>query len=924
MVVLRTYPWYFVLYATLSTLFSIADFLNAKILNLALKELEHMTPDLSFFQRLLSAGKLVFALMMSDLLLTVLKVQNNYILKLLTERIRHGINGLIFDKVMRKSVQRDTTFTLGEITNLTQVDTSKISNMGTTMNRFIIAPMEIIIGVVWLYSLVGLALLPGLVVILLSIFGNVYISSLYKRYRTRFLSAKDARGKLITEVFTNIRFIKMTGLENYFLEKIHLVKEEELLWIKRQLMRAVFSITMNNAAPLLFSATVFGTYTYLYGIMDIPTIFTVMQVYNIFKRNFQGIPWMLVWIMDMTVSGQRLSFFLLSEEIDDSYIQKIPATEHNNGFAIEIKNGNFYWTDEDLKRLYQEEKDRIAEKGKKKKDKKKDKKEKKKAKKRALISEQGSSIIRSRPSVLSLKSLRSDLSEGGETSNSKRDSDQFKSAFDDSYQFEHFRKATEGTLTASLLTGGHDEIENLYRGINLNLSDINIKIPKGQCVALIGKVGCGKSSLLSCLSGELYYKIGSQIKICGKTSYVSQTAWITSKTIRENILFGLPYEKQRYEDSIKYACMEDDLKILDKGDLTQLGDKGINLSGGQKIRLSIARAMYSNRDIFLFDDPISALDIHVGKYVMQEGIIGYLKGKTRIVATHAIGYLKFFDYIYVLDEGHIIEHGTYEEIVETQVYQEIQESIKKEEEEKKKKEEEEGANKKQTATLQFDDPEPAKQIDNQEGENKDGTDQKEASLLSLEREKLKKEQTSAKVTDQSMVSVTKDLDDPKQKKLIEDIIMAEDRAKGAMSWSVVWKWLGLSGGTPRYTFLCLIQIIWCFTNAGIPWFLQWFSTNYSGLNLSGNREIQIFLSLYLSINLMQVVCDFLRAWNIFMGNVELSREVNFLMSFRLMHASISKYFDRVPLGRILNRFIKDIQTVDMMLAWSTSFLVWSA
>ena len=115
------------------------------------------------------------------------------------------------------------------------------------------------------------------------------------------------------------------------------------------------------------------------------------------------------------------------------------------------------------------------------------------------------------------------------------------------------------------------------------------------------------------------------------------------------------------------------------GEHTMLGDKGVNLSGGQKIRLSVARAVYADKDIYLLDDPISALDIHVAKYVMEECILGQLKDKTRVIATHAIGFLHYFDYIYILDDGKIVEEGNFEQIEKTQIYQSIIDHVQKEE-----------------------------------------------------------------------------------------------------------------------------------------------------------------------------------------------------------------------------------------------------
>ena len=109
--------------------------------------------------------------------------------------------------------------------------------------------------------------------------------------------------------------------------------------------------------------------------------------------------------------------------------------------------------------------------------------------------------------------------------------------------------------------------------------------------------------------------------------------------------------------------MDTDLKSLPQGVDTMLGYRGVNLSGGQKTRVAIARAIYSNKDVYLFDDPISALDVHVGKLVMEEGIIGYLAGKTVVIATHALAYLPYFDFILIMDEGRIVERGTYKEVI---------------------------------------------------------------------------------------------------------------------------------------------------------------------------------------------------------------------------------------------------------------------
>lgn len=278
---------------------------------------------------------------------------------------------------MRKSVQRDTTFSLGEITNITQDDSGKISNISSAVNRIFIAPLEILAGGFWLYYLVGgWPLFFGSIVMGLSLYVNLYMSKKWQKYQTKTMDSKDKRGKLISEVFSNIRYIKIAGLENYFLEKIVRAKDEELKWIWANFNRATYSITINNGVPLIFLATIFGTYIFIHGQLDVPTIFTVMQVFNIFTFNFRSIPYMLIYVLDIIIAGQRISFFLLSEEIDNSYITHVPKEIESHNYAVEIAQGNFYWEDKTLKRLYKEEKDRIAAK----KNQDKNKKDKSKAK----------------------------------------------------------------------------------------------------------------------------------------------------------------------------------------------------------------------------------------------------------------------------------------------------------------------------------------------------------------------------------------------------------------------------------------------------------------------------------------------------------------------------------------------------------------
>ncbi|KAG6831800.1 hypothetical protein H0H92_007477 [Tricholoma furcatifolium] len=196
------------------------------------------------------------------------------------------------------------------------------------------------------------------------------------------------------------------------------------------------------------------------------------------------------------------------------------------------------------------------------------------------------------------------------------------------------------------------------------VSNIDMVVPYGSLVAVVGRVGSGKSSLLQGLIGEMR-QVSGKFSFGGRVAYCPQSAWIQNASLRDNILFGQPFEEARYWRVIEDACLLPDLQLLPNADLTEIGEKGINLSGGQKQRVNIARALYYDADIVILDDPLSAVDAHVGKALFHNAIVESLrnKGKSVILVTHALHFLSYCDYIYTLDNGRIAEHGTYEQLV---------------------------------------------------------------------------------------------------------------------------------------------------------------------------------------------------------------------------------------------------------------------
>ena len=201
-------------------------------------------------------------------------------------------------------------------------------------------------------------------------------------------------------------------------------------------------------------------------------------------------------------------------------------------------------------------------------------------------------------------------------------------------------------------------------------SDITLNASNGDMLAVTGKVGSGKSSLLTAILGELPLCEGA-ISYHGRVAYVPQIPWVFSGTIRENILFGLPFNEEKFRHVIDICGLTKDLTDFSNGDLTEIGQRGATLSGGQKARVGLARAVYSDADIYLLDDPLSAVDTKVARRIFESCIVGHLSGRIRLLVTHQLQHLKDLDHIAVMENGSVIYQGGYTELTEQGVFSDI-------------------------------------------------------------------------------------------------------------------------------------------------------------------------------------------------------------------------------------------------------------
>ena len=874
-VIWMTFRWKLLLGVIVSVISSSVQYINSFIIYKAIQQVSATSstsegpipanPNETIrerFEKYQDVGYYLLVLVGSKIIMGMVDSAIWFQLSLLGYKIRNVLNLFVFKKVQKKSMERDNTFSMGEITNLTQVDTGKFTSLSSIGGKIVTIPLEVGIGAWLLYKIMGKAVLPAFGIMLVTLAINTYLGKRYKKFQLLTMDVKDRRGKLINETFNNIRYIKMTGLETLFLKRVTNLKAEELGFVRKNFNRMFVSNIVNSMGPFLFMTTIYSFHLYWTGKLALEDAFVSSIIFGIFSGSFRFLAFLVIYCLDIVISARRLSFFLLSEEIPKQILDSIQGTkraadtEGPKPVSVSIKNGNFYWVDKVTQKFYKEEKDRVS-----------DKKNQDKLKGIKNAAEPDATKSRSATGLSSFKE-------------SRKVSTMSKGSF------------LENSLKASILDGEDKDDPNNpveQKRYDLNLKNINLTLERGACVAVIGKVGSGKSSLLSALIGDLYSEDGASVVLDGTVAYVNQKPWISSKSIKENVVFGSEFEEGRLADALKYSCLDADLKSMEKGVDTMLGDRGINLSGGQKMRLSIARALYADKDIYLFDDPISALDIHVGKSVMEEAILGYLKGRTRIVTTHALSYLPCFDYIYILDEGEIIDQGTYSYMQTSETFQEIMKSIT-----------DAGSKPKGPETK------PAGGGPGKKG----GPGGKPAGGRPgpSKQELVPPEQPAL------LKNLSKE--EKAQSKLIQDIISSEDKSKGAVDHALIWKYIELSGGSWRMILLFIFMSIWMCFSFGTNYFLQYWTTEHDD-----PRDIKTFILMFVLLNLGVTVTDFLRMFTVMTGNLRLSKELNFLMTFRLMHASVNKFFDRVPIGRILNRFLRDSDTVDMMLAWGISFMV---
>lgn len=685
------------------------------------------------------------------------------------------------------------------------------------------APIQLIVVIIILIVQLGAVSLAGVGFLIIATPAQGLAMKKMLGLRRKAMIWTDKRAKLIQELLGGMRIIKFFAWEIPYLEKIRQIRHQELKKIRSLLIIRALTMAVATSLPVIATIIAFTAFAYTTSdSRDPATIFTSLTLFNMLRMPLMLLPVALATATDAKNAFDRLREVFLAERITRTY-----EIDMNAKNAVEVRNGTFLWESEPPKEVSS-------------------KKQKKEAAKKAS------------------KERKAAATPAGHKKESKMPWKRNGNiaAQDQSANREHDNEALTGDVTdvAVAVAPAGEETPASQPGSGTvtpkepQIKNISFSIPRGQLCAIVGPVGSGKSSLLSAMIGEMKALSGT-VTFGGRVGYCPQQAWIQNATVKANILFGQPYNEGRYQKAIFDSCLTSDLDMLPNGDMTEIGEKGITLSGGQKQRVNIARSLYFNADVTLFDDPLSAVDSHVGQHLFTHALQGALAGKTRVLVTHALHFLPQVDHIITVSEGRIVEQGTYTELIARH-----------------------GAFAELVA-----------EFGNNEEETKQTQEAKEKAI------------TDGKPDSKQQPSKQKESGPKKAHKLMQE----EERATGAVGFKVYKQYL--SAARPYMGFLVLLSLVLMQAATVInSYVLVWWQENNFGF--STGAYLGMYAGTGVSVALFTFSMGLVAA---FMGfNVSGSLHRNAIT--RVLHAPMS-LFDTTPLGRIMNRFSKDMDTIDNTL-----------
>ena len=708
----------------------------------------------------------------------------------------------IYNKVLTASpssyCQRSTH---GEIVNHIQVDSEKINYVIETTPGIFLYPIVIIAYCYLLFDFFGIAFLFGLIPMVLCLIVNGIVFKKYIKIEEDMLKAKDNRMKVTTETFDNLKLLKMYNWERTFQQKIDIEREKEIAIAKRGINMTVLNISIFWFYPVAVAIVTIGMYQYLHDTFSIATMLIGLAIFARLQDPIRELPTAITFLIDAKISLSRIEKFIRQPNRNEMQVMKGEYDE-NGEYAIKMEDVSFTW-------------------GMKQKNKKDDDEDE-------------------------------DDDDDEEVSKDKSDS---KS-----------NKLVNAVEEISLIPNENKDNDNDNNNNKPNyenvLKNISLIIKPKELVGIIGEIGSGKSSLLeACLNSLIITNQNESntkcIYINGKIGYVPQIPWIQNTTIKNNILLFKDYDKQKYETVLKLSQLEYDLNNFEGGDNTEIGEKGLNLSGGQKMRVAIARALYSEPNIYLFDDPISALDTNIGQKIMEDCIVNYLHNTTRIVVTHALHFLDKMDRIIYINAGQIKWEGTYDELVKQDFFTALQRLSKK------------------------------------------GSENGSENIINSDKDgkNSKSNENESNYSEKALVKINAD----------------EDEEIGEVNIKVYKEYFRLMGGNIFGISIVLIMLLWQVNKGGSDLWLAYWSSKSENNNTNDNDNNKwLFFIIYSLLGTASVVFIFFRIFLLGHGTLRMGRTLHLNMINSLIEAPINLYHEITPRGQLHNRLTKDLESVQFL------------
>lgn len=679
--------------------------------------------------------------------------------------VRSGLTAMVYRKGLKLSSVARQSHTSGEIVNYMAVDVQRVGDYSWYLHDIWMLPLQIILALAILYKSVGIAFIATLIATIISIVATVPLARIQEEYQDKLMGAKDDRMRKTSECLRNMRILKLQAWEDRYRMKLEEMRNVEYTWLKRALYSQAFITFIFWSSPIFVAAVTFATCILLGGQLTAGGVLSALATFRILQEPLRNFPDLVSMMAQTKVSLDRISGFLLEEELQDDATVVLPRGLSST--TVEIKDGDFGW----------------------------------------------------------------------------------------------------------------DPCSP-----RLTLSGIRLKVEKGMRVAVCGMVGSGKSSFLSCILGEIP-KISGEVRVCGSSAYVSQSAWIQSGNIEENILFGNPMDKAKYKHVIHACSLKRDLELFSHGDQTIIGDRGINLSGGQKQRVQLARALYQDADIYLLDDPFSALDAHTGSELFKEYIVTALATKTVIFVTHQIEFLPAVDLILVLKEGRIIQAGKYDELLQA------------------------GTDFRALVSAHHEAIE-SMDIPKYSGENENDPSSSSIPLStageSVERDldNLVKEVEEGTSAPDQKIKEKKKGKRSRKKQLVQE----EERERGKVSMKIYLSYMAAAYRGVLIPLIIIAQTLFQVLQIASNWWMAWANPQTPGA--TPRTSNMVLLVVYMAFAFGSACFIFIRAILVATFGLAAAQKLFMKMLLTVFRAPMS-FFDSTPAGRILNRVSVDQSVVDL-------------